>query len=111
MSKLGLRVRIDLSKIDKSSLFKVEKGIYLDLTTFIDLGQQDKYGNNGFISQSTSKDERQSGVQTPILGNVKVFYNDVQQGRNINSQQNQQGQSGSQSPQDNPLDFDDDIPF
>jgi hypothetical protein len=44
------------------------------LTTFINLDEQDKYGNNGFISQSISKEEKDAGVKTPILGNVKVFY-------------------------------------
>lgn len=114
MSKLGLNVRIDVTKIDKARLFKGEKGTYLDLTTFIDLSQVDQYGNNGFISQATTKDERQAGVQTPILGNVKVFFNDAQQGQ---QQARQQQQSHQQSqpqqgfaPQMN-NDYDDSIPF
>lgn len=74
--KVGLSVRIDVSKIDKSRLYKGAKGTYLDLTTFIDTEQKDQYENNGFISQSTTKDERQQGVKTPILGNVRVFHID-----------------------------------
>jgi hypothetical protein len=76
MSKLGITISIDVSKIDKSRLFKGKKGTYMDLTTFIDLDNLDQYENNGFISQSTSKEERAAGVQTPILGNCKVFFND-----------------------------------
>ncbi len=76
--KIGLSVRIDVSKIDKTRLYKGEKGTYLDLTTFIDTEAKDKYDNNGFISQSVTKDERQANVQTPILGNVKVFYQEGQ---------------------------------
>jgi len=72
--KLGLSVKIDVTKIDKSRLFKGEKGTYLDLTTFIDLENPSEYGDHGFISQSVSKEEREKNVQTPILGNVKVFF-------------------------------------
>jgi hypothetical protein len=74
--KVGLSVRIDVTKIDKERLYKGEKGTYLDLTTFVDTTSQDQYENNGFISQSVDKEEREKGVQTPILGNVKVFYTD-----------------------------------
>lgn len=108
--KLGLSVKIDVTKIDKDRLFKGEKGTYLDLTTFIDTDELDKYGNNGFISQSVSKEEREAKVQTPILGNIKVFYNDA------NPQQ--QHPNTAQPSQDAPIQqgakpdhFDDDIPF
>ena len=74
MATVGVSVRIDVTKIDKDKLYKGQKGQYLDLTTFINLDEQDKYGNNGFISQSVSKEEKDAGVKTPILGNVKVFY-------------------------------------
>jgi len=106
--KIGLSVKIDVTKIDKRRLFKGEKGTYLDLTTFIDLNELDQYGNNGFISQSVSKEEREAKVQTPILGNVKVFYNDSADAPH---------QNHSNTPQPNqvapPIDngFDDTIPF
>jgi len=74
--KIGISVKIDVTKIDKARLYKGEKGTYLDLTTFIDLDNPGQYGDHGFISQSVSKEERGQGVQTPILGNVKVFYRD-----------------------------------
>jgi len=73
--KIGLSIKIDVTKIDKSRLFKGDKGTYLDLTTFIELDEQDKYGNNGFIAQSQTKEERDAGADRPtILGNVKVFF-------------------------------------
>lgn len=74
--KVGLNISIDVSKIDKSRLYKGEKGNYLNLTTFVDIDNKDKYDNNGFISQSVTKEERTNGVQTPILGNVRVMYTD-----------------------------------
>lgn len=75
--KVGLNISIDVSKIDKSRLYKGEKGNYLNLTTFVDIDNKDKYDNNGFISQSVTKEERTNGVQTPILGNVRVMYTDA----------------------------------
>jgi hypothetical protein len=74
--KIGLSVRIDVTKIEKERLYKGSKGTYLDLTTFVDTDQVDQYDNNGFISQSVDKEEREQGVKTPILGNVKVFFTD-----------------------------------
>ena len=96
--KIGLSVRIDVTKIDKARLYAGAKGTYLDLTTFVDTEEKDQYENNGFISQSVDKEEREKGVQTPILGNVKVFFNDAPQ-------------SAPQSAPQNQAVIDEDIPF
>lgn len=74
MATVGISVRIDVNKIDKDRLYKGEKGTYLDLTTFVNLDEKDQYGNNGFVSQSVTKEERAANFKTPILGNVQVFY-------------------------------------
>lgn len=76
--KLGISVRIDVTKIDKSRLYQGAKGTYLDLTTFVS-DELDQYENNGFISQSLTAEEREAKTQTPILGNVKIFYTDSPQ--------------------------------
>jgi hypothetical protein len=99
MSKLGINIKIDVSKIDKARLFKGNKGVYMDLTTFIDTQVEGKYGDHGFISQSTDKEEREAGVQTPILGNCKVFF--VEGGQ----------AAPAQTPITAPTGFDDEIPF
>jgi hypothetical protein len=70
---LGVSLKIDVTKIDKARLFKGEKGIYLDATVFIDVDNPDQYGNNGMITQSVSKEEREAGNKGAILGNSKVF--------------------------------------
>ena len=103
--KIGLSVRIDVSKIDKERLYKGEKGTYLDLSTYIDMDNKDQYGNNGFISQSTSKEEREAGVRTPILGNVRVYHVD---GGNQPVQKPVQQAAPQPAQQES---FDDDIPF
>ena len=113
MAKLGISIKIDVTKIDKSRIFEGQKGKYIDLTTFIDTDNPDQYENHGLISQSTNKQEREAGVQTPILGNCKVFYSDLNGGQQAVQNQMQQPQQAPQmAPQQPPVDsFDDDIPF
>jgi hypothetical protein len=74
--KVGINVKINLSKVDKSKLYKGAKGVYLNMTTFVDLDEEDKYGNNGFISMEQSKEQRDAGEESVILGNVKKFWSD-----------------------------------
>jgi hypothetical protein len=107
--KIGLSLKIDVTKLDKSRFFKGDKGTYVDLTTFIDLDELDQYGNNGFITQSTSKEERQNGVQLPILGNSKVFFKEGQQQQA--AQGNYQAQQALDHAGQQKDDFSDDIPF
>lgn len=93
--KVAISLKIDVSKIDKSRLFKGEKGTYLDATVFIDVGQKDQYENNGMITQDVTKDERQQGVKGNILGNVKVFWKDA---GNQNNQVPQRQQRPQMAP-------------
>jgi hypothetical protein len=74
MSKVGVSLKIDVTKIDKARLFEGKKGKYLDATVFIDLAFADEYGNNGMITQDVSKEEKERGDRGPILGNAKVFW-------------------------------------
>ena len=108
--KLGVEVRIDVTKIDKARIYNGAKGKYLTMTTFIDTEQKDEYENNGFISHKKEKDEQGN---TPILGSVKVFWvdNGQQQGYQ-QPQQQRPAQHQATKPQQAPADdFEDDIPF
>ncbi len=114
--KVGVSLKIDVSKIDKNRLFKGEKGVYLDATVFVDVDQLDQYGNSGMITQDVSKDEKQQGVKGNILGNCKVFWSDGSQQQNPQQnqynqapQQNQEPQAQSGGYQQAPMD--DTIPF
>ena len=107
--KIGVNLKIDVSKIDKSKLFVGKNGNkYLDAQVFIDLDENDQYGNNGMITQAVSKEERASGVKGNILGNSRKFWGDYD---NQAPQQPQQPQRSPQGQQTPPMDFDDDIPF
>jgi len=96
--KIGISGKIDVKKIEKERLYQGSKGTYLDFTTFVDIDEVDQYGNNGFVSQDVSKEEKDNGVKGNILGNVKVFWKDQDQ------------QQPKQQPQQQPIP-DDDIPF
>lgn len=123
MSKIGVSLKIDVSKIDKTRLFKGQKGVYLDATVFIDTNELDQYGNSGMITQNVTKEEKDQGVKGAILGNCKVFWNDAgqqpqqqayqQQPQYQQAQPMQQPQAPQQTqPQAGGFDdFDDDIPF
>ena len=118
--KIGISVRINVSKIDKSKLYQGNKGTYLNMTTYIDTEEADQYGDNGFISQSVSKEERENGEKGRILGNCKLFYNEQQNSRGgatdeegvkPHFQSAGGGQSSSQPANSSQSGFDDDIPF
>ena len=74
-----IQLKIDVTKIDKNRLFKSDKtgAIYLDATLMLK-DQDDQYGNRGMIVESVSKEERKQGVRGNILGNAKVFEQQVQ---------------------------------
>lgn len=95
MAKVGVRIKLNVSQIEKARLFKGQKGVYLDATAFIDLDEKGQYGDNGMVTQDVSKEEREAGTKGPILGNVTVFFRDDQ------PQQSQGGQQSYQQPQQN----------
>jgi hypothetical protein len=66
MSKLLLG-NINLSKIDKAKLVKGKKGIYLDVTIWIN-DEPDQYGRDASIQHSTKK-----GEATIYIGDAKFF--------------------------------------
>lgn len=111
MSKVGISIKLDVSKLDKTRFFKGQKGTYCDLTAFVNLDELDQYGQSGFITQQLTKEERDNKSTLPIVGNTTVFYKDS----------GQQPQNGSHQPQSQPQaqsngatghdDFSDDIPF
>jgi hypothetical protein len=102
--KVGVKLKINVSEIEKARLFKGKKGTYLDATVFIDIDQKDQYENNGMITQDVSKEEKDAGTKGPILGNCQVFWSDG------NNQPAQQQAPVQQAP---PMvdDLDSDIPF
>jgi len=65
------RLKIDVTKIDKSALYKGAKGTYLDITLLDNRDGTDQYGNDGMIVQDIGKERREAGEKGAILGNWK----------------------------------------
>ena len=100
MAKIGVKLKIDVTNIEKARLFKGKKGTYLDATAFIDIDNKDQYDNNGMITQDVTKEEKDNGVKGAILGNVQVFWRE--------QQQQSEPAPAKQQLED---DFNEDIPF
>jgi hypothetical protein len=112
-----IRVKIDVTKIDKTAIHDGKKGKYIDLTLMENRDGRDEYGNDGFVIHDLGKDRRLAGVLGPILGNWKQL-----DGGNTGGQRNPQGgrdipasearmRSTPPAPQAPQADEEDDIPF
>ena len=91
--------KIDVTKIDKSFLFKGKSGTYLDVALIPNKSGRDQYGNDGMIVQSVSKQARQEGNKGPILCNYVYMY-----------QRQKETKQNTVSARD-PIGPEDDIPF
>ena len=85
---------IDVTKIDKERIYKGKKGKYLSITIRLN-DEPDQYDQNGMITQSISREEKESGMQGAILGNVKIVFDTDKH----------------KVEQEQPKEFDDDLPF
>jgi hypothetical protein len=94
-----ISAKIDVTKIDKSLLYKGAKGTYLDITLIENREGTDQYGNDGFIAQSVSKEAREAGEKGPIIGNYR------------NIQTKAKAAPVKAAPATSQDDIDDDIPF
>jgi len=62
---------IDLTAIDKSKLIAGKNGkSYLNFTAMVQ--NQSSYGNNVWVTQSVTKEEREAGQKAITLGNAAV---------------------------------------
>jgi hypothetical protein len=61
---------IDVSKIDKTKLYKGEKGTYLSVVVWIN-DEPDAYGNSASVQVGQSKEDREAGIKATYLGNLK----------------------------------------
>ena len=100
-------ISINFNKIDQTRLSKDKNGnSWLNLSGFVN-EIPDDYGNNGFITQSQTKEEREGGQKLPILGNFKLpMANPTKVQIEINPKVNM---VPTKAPQ--PMDLDDDLPF
>jgi hypothetical protein len=64
-----IKYKIDVTKIDKSLLYQGAKGTYLNGVFFENKNGPGEYGDDGFIVQDVSKEQREQGIKGPIIGN------------------------------------------
>ena len=80
MAKKVLKFKINADLLDRTRVYKGEKGNYFDFVMLIDEDNpHPEYGTIGFVTQDVSKEEREGGKKMPILGNVKKVGVDQQQ--------------------------------
>ncbi len=91
--------KIDVTKVDKTHLFKGKSGTYLDIALITNKAGRDQYGNDGMIVQSVSKQARQDGHKGPILGNY------------VQTENREPKQATKKVSATDPLGPEDDIPF
>ena len=65
-----ISIKIDVTKITESRLFKGKKGTYLNCVLIPTPNSE--YGDY-MIVEDISKEERDQGVKGAILGNAKIF--------------------------------------
>ena len=92
---------INLSKIDKSKIIEGKKGQYLPITISLN-DDLDQFGNQGNMTISQSKEEREAKADKSYLGNVKVVWTN---GDNVSAApiEGQQTQSNSTVKDDLPF--------
>lgn len=96
-----IRLKIDVTKIDKARLYKGAKGVYLDAAAIPTKDSQ--YGDTHVIIQDVSKEEREQGVKGGIIGNAKELVKEAPR--------EQQRQAAAKSADGWDDDADDSIPF
>jgi hypothetical protein len=62
-----LKLKLDVTKLDKSAFFKGEKGTYCDLAVFIN-DEPDQYGNDASVKQDLGKDRRDEKLYGSVIG-------------------------------------------
>jgi len=74
---MSFTISLDVTKIDKSLLKSVTKkdgtkALYLNLICWPNRDGKDQYGNDGSVKHSLTKEQRDAGIKSEILGNYKV---------------------------------------
>ncbi len=72
MAKKPIKLRIDVTKILKSALFKGDKGTYLTCAVWENRDGEGKYGDTHYVVQELPREQRESGEKGPIIGNMTL---------------------------------------
>lgn len=104
---IGINISVDVTAIDKSKIVEAKNGKkYLNMTAFV-RNEKGQYGDNGMVTHSQTKEEREQNVRAPILGNVSVFWDDSNQFQTQQAEVNNKPAAPAYAGDD----MDDTIPF
>jgi hypothetical protein len=84
-----IKIKIDVSKIDKAGLYKGTKGTYLDCVAWPSK-TPGQYGDTHYVVQELSKEKRDAGEKGAIIGNMTVPDDEPQQRQQPRPLQRQQ---------------------
>lgn len=80
-----LKLKIDVTKFDKTAFYKGEKGTYAKISVFVN-DEEDQYGQFGTVKQDIGKERNDAGERDKIIGNVTRINNRQGNGPGIASQ-------------------------
>ena len=101
-----INASINLNDIPKHKIIDGKKGKYLPISITIN-DECDNFGNQGPITVSQSKEERESKTPKVYLGNVKVIWTN---GQNVDVAP-KDGQPQRSAPASKSVMVEDDLPF
>jgi hypothetical protein len=84
-----IKIKIDVSKIDKAGIYKGTKGTYLDCVAWPSK-TPGQYGDTHYVVQELSKEKRDAGEKGAIIGNMTVPDDEPQQRQQPRPLQRQQ---------------------
>ena len=99
-----IKLKIDVTKIDKARLFTGKKGIYLSLVMFP--AQNSSYGDDYCIKQDCTPEEGKAGLKLPIIGNGKIIATAARQKQAL-----QDAKAAAKPAEKSEQGGEDDIPF
>jgi len=70
MANRPIKIKIDVTKIDKAALYKGAKGTYLDAVIWPNKNGKGQYGDTHYIVQEVSRERREAGEKGSIIGNA-----------------------------------------
>lgn len=65
-----IKISINVTRITKERIKPGKNGKYIDLVLF---EKPDNYGNDGFVAEDVTKEEREAGTRGAIVGNWKTL--------------------------------------
>jgi hypothetical protein len=102
---IGLNISIDLQKVTKA---KIKDGRFINVTSFINLDEVDRFNNNGAIIERQTPEEQ--GGKKVYIGNTDVFW--VQELDSVKMEKNKRNE-GTLTDEfvKKEFEIEDDVPF